>query len=170
MEKWKHSSNHSQTRQYAKVVVSLTPLLLYPQERTPALSLDGRVGGSGHFGWETNLFPLSQSSHNPLSFSPYPSRHSNWVVQVKSVDIHKENAHMYPSGPVNISALRPLSDVFIFFRAVFFVALRFHFLLSAIYSAVKEREINQLQVSFSSFFQTVQCVCIFRWLWIMHFH
>jgi hypothetical protein len=44
------------------------------------------------------------------------------------------------------------------------VALRFHFLLSAIYSAVKEREINQLQVSFSSFFQTVQCVCIFRWL------
>ena len=86
------------------------------------------------------------------------------LSESKSADIHKENAHMYPSGSVNISALRPLSEVFIFFRAVFFVALRFHFLLSAIYSAVKEGEINQLQVSFPSFFQTALCVCSFRWL------
>jgi hypothetical protein len=51
-----------------------------------------------------------------------------------------------------VPALRPLSDVFIFFRAVFFVAVPFHFLLPAIYSAVKERAINQrLGFSFSSF-------------------
>lgn len=133
------------------------------------------------FSWESGW--LWAFRIRDVSLPPVPSRATipclsartlvDMVTEMsesKSVDIHKENAHMYPSGSVNISALRPLSEVFIFFRAVFFVALRFHFLLSAIYSAVKEGEINQLQVSFSSFFQTALCVSSFRWLWIIHFH
>ena len=63
MEKWKYTSMHSQTRQYAKFLVSLTLRLLYPQYETHS-----RFGLSG----KRRL--SSESNHSPLSFRPNPSR------------------------------------------------------------------------------------------------